>query len=241
MLRVKNVGKKFGGLTALHDVTFDVPKGSIVGLIGPNGSGKTTCFNVVSGIMPATFGTVHLNELDITHKKAHEISQLGLARTFQIVKPFLHISVLDNVRVGSFQRFKKNHEATEKAYEVLQMLGLKDCSYQLPGNLTLGQKKKLEIARALATNPSVLLLDEVMGGLNPKESEQLLETIKEINSWGITIMIIEHKMKAIMSLAEKIIVLNNGAKIVEGKPEEVVRNSQVIKAYLGENYHAKSE
>lgn len=241
MLQVENVGKKFGGLSALHEVSFDVPKGSIVGLIGPNGSGKTTCFNVISGLYPASAGSVRFNGTDITGKKAHEIAQLGMARTFQIVKPFLNLTVMENVRVGSYQRFKKKAEATKKAYEVLQMLGLQDCMDQLPGNLTIGQKKKLEIARALATNPSLILLDEVMGGLNPKETEQLLDTIKEIHSWGITIMIIEHKMKAIMKLAEKIVVLNNGMKIEEGPPEVVVKNEQVIKAYLGENYHVKSE
>ncbi|GAA0182925.1 ABC transporter ATP-binding protein [Clostridium sediminicola] len=238
MLKLNNVKKAFGGLVAVNDVNLSVEEGSIVGLIGPNGSGKTTLFNVISGVLPLTTGTVEFNGVDISSKKSHEVSQLGLVRTFQKVKPFNNISVLDNVIAGSFLKNHTRGHAREKAEEVMEMVGITQYKDELPKNLPLAIKKKIEIARILATNPKMLLLDEVMGGLNSQETDELSETVKKINKMGITILIIEHKMKCIMSLSERVVVLNNGTKIADGIPSEVVSNEEVIRAYLGDDYNA---
>lgn len=238
MLELNNVRKAFGGLVAVNDVDLSVEEGSIVGLIGPNGSGKTTLFNVISGVLPLTAGTVKFNGIDISLKKSHEVSQLGLVRTFQKVKPFNNISVLDNVIAGSFLKNHMRGHAREKAEEVMKLVGISEYKDELPKNLPLAIKKKIEIARILATNPKMVLLDEVMGGLNSQETDELSETVKKINKMGITILIIEHKMKCIMSLSERVVVLNNGTKIADGIPSEVVSNEEVIRAYLGDDYNA---
>lgn len=240
MLRVEGVTKKFGGLTAVDDVTFEVKKGEIVGLIGPNGSGKTTLFNAISGVLPATSGQVIFKGQNITRKKPYDIAGVGLARTFQIVKPFNNISALDNVMAGAYQRYFRQHEAKDKAMEAMSFLNILHYKDEYPKNLPLAVKKKLEIARILSLEPEMLLLDEVMGGLNGQETEEILTMIEKISELGKTILIIEHKMKAIMRLSHQVVVLNNGALIARGNPETVVRDSAVIKAYLGDDYDVES-
>lgn len=240
LLSLQNITKKFGGLSAVKDVSFEVEKGSIVGLIGPNGSGKTTLFNVVSGVYPLTSGRVVFDGCDISSMECSRVAKLGLVRTFQIVRPFSDLCVLDNVVAGSFQRCKSRKEAEQQAIEAMEMLDV--CRYKdvLAKNLTLAAKKRLEIARILSTNPKMIMLDEVMGGLNPQETEQLLETIIRIHKSGVTILIIEHKMRCIMELSSKVVVLNNGEMIATGTPQEIVKNPEVIKAYLGADYNVDS-
>ena len=240
MLSIKNVTKNFGGLAAVSNVSFDVPTGGIVGLIGPNGSGKTTLFNLISGVYPLSGGSIHFDGKDISALKSSQIADLGLVRTFQVVKPFGNISSLDNVIVGAFQRHKSRQRAEEKALEVMELLGITGHKDALPKNLPLAIKKRLEIARILSTEPKMILLDEVMGGLNPQETDSLVETVKKIHASGITVLIIEHKMKCIMELSHNVVILNNGQLIARGAPEEVVSNPEVIKAYLGEDYNVNS-
>lgn len=238
MLSVKNATKYFGGLAAVKDVSFDVKQGEIVGLIGPNGSGKTTLFNLISGVFPLSEGSVEFDGHDVTTLKSSAIADLGLVRTFQVVKPFDNITCLDNVVAGAFQRHKKRHIAEEKALEAMKMLGIDKYKEVLPKNLPLAIKKRLEIARILSTEPKMVLLDEVMGGLNPQETDELVETIHSIHENGMTILIIEHKMKCIMELSHNVVVINSGKLIAHGTPEDVVANPEVIKAYLGDDYHA---
>lgn len=240
MLQVHGVTKKFGGLVAVDNVTLEIEKGTIVGLIGPNGSGKTTLFNVIAGMFPATSGTVTFLGEDITAFKSFDIAKRGLARTFQIVKPFNNITALENVMVGAFQKHTKREECQAKALEAMTMLGIEQYQDHLPSSLPLAIKKKLEIARILSLEPDLVLLDEVMGGLNSQETEELLAVIESIRDMGITILIIEHKMKAIMRLSDKVAVLNNGVLIAYGEPEAVVSNPAVIKAYLGDDYDVES-
>ncbi|WP_246552216.1 ABC transporter ATP-binding protein [Vallitalea pronyensis] len=232
--------KKFGGLTAVDDVGFHIKQGSIVGLIGPNGSGKTTLFNLVSGVYPLTAGWIEFNGIDITKMKSHAIAKLGLVRTFQIVKPFNNITALENVVVGAFQKYSNRVDAEKKAIQSMKMLGLLKYKDIQPQHLPLAIKKKLEIARIISTEPEIVLLDEVMGGLNPQETEEIVETIIKINQTGITVLLIEHKMKCIMKLSEDVVVLNNGAMIAHGEPEAVVNDTEVIRAYLGDDYHVEN-
>jgi len=236
MLRLENVTKEFGGLRAVDHVSFTIPKGSITGLIGPNGSGKTTLFNLISGIYKLTSGEISLDGQVISNKPAFKIAAMGLARTFQVVKPFNNISVYENVLVGAYIHHHNKTVAEAKVAEVIELLELGRFSGYQMKSLPLALKKKVEIARALATNPKILLLDEVMGGLNPQETDFLLKEIRKINATGITIIVIEHKMKCIMSLAERILVLDSGALIADGLPREVCGNVGVIKAYLGDDF-----
>jgi len=240
LLSLQKVTKRFGGLAAVKDVSFEVEKGSIVGLIGPNGSGKTTLFNVVSGVYPLTAGKVVFDGHNISSMESSRVANLGLVRTFQIVRPFNELSVLDNVVAGAFQRCRTRSEAEKKAVAAMEMLDVSQYKHTLAKNITLAAKKRLEIARILSTDPKMILLDEVMGGLNPQETEQLVETIHKLHGLGITVLIIEHKMKCIMELSKKVIVLNNGEMIAMGTPQEVVRNIDVIKAYLGADYNVES-
>ncbi|QUI24310.1 ABC transporter ATP-binding protein [Vallitalea pronyensis] len=240
MLNLRGVTKKFGGLTAVDDVGFHIKQGSIVGLIGPNGSGKTTLFNLVSGVYPLTAGWIEFNGIDITKMKSHAIAKLGLVRTFQIVKPFNNITALENVVVGAFQKYSNRVDAEKKAIQSMKMLGLLKYKDIQPQHLPLAIKKKLEIARIISTEPEIVLLDEVMGGLNPQETEEIVETIIKINQTGITVLLIEHKMKCIMKLSEDVVVLNNGAMIAHGEPEAVVNDTEVIRAYLGDDYHVEN-
>jgi branched-chain amino acid transport system ATP-binding protein len=235
ILEVKAVSKRFGGLQALLKVTFDLPEGQILGLIGPNGAGKTTLFNVINGIHAPEEGRVIFRDMDITGKKPYQLARLGLARTHQIVRPLNDLTVRENVMVGScFGREDRGMgEAAQISEEILSFVGLQERSYQLAGSLNVAQKKRLEMARALASKPYLLLLDEVLAGLNPSEIATMVETIRKIREQGITIIMIEHVMHAVMNVSDRIIVLDYGQQIAEGTPQEIANNEQVIEAYLG--------
>jgi branched-chain amino acid transport system ATP-binding protein len=234
LLEVKKVSRFFGGLAAVKDVSFEVRKGEILGLIGPNGAGKTTLFNVVNGFYPPSRGEVLFRGERISGLKPHQICRRGMARTFQVVKPLQRMSVLDNVIASAFLRSKDRAEAEALAAETLTFSGLYDDRNVISKSLPLGKRKRLEIARALATRPELLLLDESFAGLNPSELDESIGIIRRIKDKGITIMIIEHHMKVIMSISDRIVVLSYGEKLSEGTPQEIGRNPQVIEAYLGE-------
>ena len=236
ILQVKGVTKRFGGLTAVSNVTFDLPEGQILGLIGPNGAGKTTLFNVINGVYPATEGRYFFQENEVTGLKTYQMARLGLARTHQIVKPLNELTVRQNVMVGACFGHEDHSlaEAAKIADEVLGFVGLFERADQLAGSLNVAQKKRLELARALASRPYLLLLDEVLAGLNISEITAMLETIRKIRDQGVTILMIEHVMHAIMNVSEHILVLNFGELIAEGTPEEIANNERVIEAYLGD-------
>jgi branched-chain amino acid transport system ATP-binding protein len=234
LLEIRDVSKRFGGLTALADVSYSLNKGEILGLIGPNGAGKTTLFNVVNGFYPPTKGEVLLKGQRISHLQPYQICKLGIGRTFQVVRPLRRMSVLDNVIASAFLRAKNKKEAEEIALDTLRFTGLYEDRNFLSKGLPLGKRKKLEITRALATRPEMLLLDESFAGLNPSEQNELIDIIRQIRAKGITIMVIEHHMKVIMALSDRIVVLNYGQKIAEGTPKEISSNPLVIEAYLGE-------
>jgi branched-chain amino acid transport system ATP-binding protein len=236
LLSVQRVSKRFGGLQALTNVTFDLPEGQILGLIGPNGAGKTTLFNVINGVYPANAGRVFFQEKDVTGSKTYQMARMGLARTHQIVQPLNELTVRENVMVGAcFGRENQSlGHAAETAEEVLEFVGLKARIDQLAGSLNVAQKKRLEMARALASRPYLLLLDEVLAGLNPSEIASMVETVKKIRQRGITIIMIEHVMKAVMNVSDRMIVLDYGMQIAEGTPEEISTNEKVIEAYLGD-------
>jgi branched-chain amino acid transport system ATP-binding protein len=236
LLEIDRLTKNFGGLRAVDKLNLTIEEGMIFGLIGPNGAGKSTAFNCIAGLYSATSGRVVYKGDEITNLKPYEVCRRGIARTFQLVKPFPTKSVLKNVTVGGFLRSKNRDEAEEKALEVLEFVGLMDKKEVLGKSLTIADRKRLELARALATDPTLLLLDEVMAGLRPAEVEQVITIIRKINERGITIFLIEHIMQAIMSLSDLIVVIHYGKKIAEGQPEEIASNEQVIKAYLGEEY-----
>ncbi len=233
-LEVKNVSRFFGGLAAIKSVSFELRQGEILGLIGPNGAGKTTMFNVVNGFYHPSRGDVSFMGRRISGLKPHQICQLGIARTFQVVKPLQRMSVLDNVVASAFLRSRDKAEALTIANEVLRFTGLLEDADTISRGLPLGKRKRLEIARALATQPKVLLLDESFAGLNPAELDVSIGIIRKIKERGITIMIIEHHMKVIMAISDRIVVLNYGEKIAEGTPLEIRNNPLVVEAYLGE-------
>ncbi len=234
LLEVKKVSRFFGGITAVKDVSFDIAKGEILGLIGPNGAGKTTLFNVVNGFYHPSRGEVFFKGEKISGLKPHQICRRGLARTFQVVKPLQRMSVLDNVVASAFLRAKDRKEADELAADVLNFTALYDDRNVISKGLPLGKRKRLEIARALATQPELLLLDESFAGLNPSELDESIQIIRNIKKRGITIMIIEHHMKVIMSISDRIVVLNYGEKIAEGSPLEIGKDPLVVEAYLGD-------
>ena len=234
LLEVKDVSMFFGGLAAISNVSFSIQKGEILGLIGPNGAGKTTMFNVVNGFYNPTKGGVYFKDKKISGYKPYQICRLGIARTFQVVKPLQRMSVLDNVIASAFLRVKSRAQAEERAIETIKFAGLYDDRNVISKGLPLGKRKKLEIARALATQPEMILLDESFAGLNPSELDDSIGIIKKIKDRGITIMIIEHHMKVIMSISDRIVVLNYGEKIAEGTPHEIGSNPLVVEAYLGE-------
>jgi branched-chain amino acid transport system ATP-binding protein len=239
LLEVRRVSKHFGGLAAVSSVSFGIERGEILGLIGPNGAGKTTIFNVVNGFFAPTKGDVLFKDQRVSGLKPHQISRLGVARTFQVVRPLQRMSVLDNVIASAFLRARSKGEAESTAREVLQFTGLSDDSRVISKGLPLGKRKRLEIARALATRPDLLLLDESFAGLNPAELDESIGIIRKINKEkGITIMIIEHHMRVIMAISDRIVVLNYGEKIAEGTPREIGGNPLVIEAYLGEAQRA---
>ena len=236
ILQVQNVTKQFGGLTAVNDVSFDLPAGQILGLIGPNGAGKTTLFNCINGVYPPTKGTVYFQGRKITGLPTYRVADLGLARTHQIVRPLNELTVRENVMVGScFGRENQRLGVAGRiADEVLAFVGLDQRADMLAGSLNVAQKKRLELARALAARPFLLLLDEVLAGLNQAEVTRMLQTIRQIRDQGVTIIMIEHIMHAVMNVSDRIIVLNYGALIAEGTPEEVSQNAEVVEAYLGD-------
>ena len=236
ILQVEGVSKRFGGLQALSDITFDLPAGQILGLIGPNGAGKTTLFNCINGVYEPNEGRIVFRGENITGAKTYDVAHMGLARTHQIVRPLNELTVRENVMVGAcFGR--ESHglgTAHEIAEEVLTFVGLGGRIDQLAESLNVAQKKRLEMARSLAAQPYLLLLDEVLAGLNPSEIAEMVETVRAIRDRGITIIMIEHVMHAVMNVSERMIVLDYGRQIAEGTPEEVANNEQVIEAYLGD-------
>ena len=243
VLEGEGVTKYFGGLSAVSDVDFYVDEGEVVGLIGPNGAGKTTLFNLISAALVPKPGVIKFKGKNITGMKPHKICRMGISRTFQTVKIFANLPVFDNVRVGSlFGTAEKISpaEAQKETAELLEFVGLSDVSGIPAKDLTLANQKRLEVARALATRPEVLLLDELMAGLNHTEVAESMELVKKIQEKGITIVMIEHVMKAIMNVCDRIMVLHHGQKIAEGTPQEVTASEKVIEVYLGEQSHAGS-
>ncbi|AJE03799.1 ABC transporter ATP-binding protein [Geobacter pickeringii] len=236
ILEIKHVSKFFGGLAANADVSFEMAEGMIMGLIGPNGAGKTTLFNCITGYYPPSRGEVLFKGMRMNGLEPNRVCRLGMARTWQKVRPLAKMSVLDNVMVGALCRTNSLTIAREMALEQLRVVRMESKADFLAGGLPIGERKKLEVARVLATKPELLLLDEVMGGLNPAESEEIIQLILDIRKRGVTQMVIEHDMKAIMRISDRIVVLNSGEKLAEGSPEEIVTNQAVIDAYLGSEH-----
>ena len=240
MLEGKNVTRYFGGLAAVSEVNFEIRIGEILGLIGPNGSGKTTLVNVITGIYALSNGSVIFKGRDISNMKPYHIGRMGIARTFQVVKPFTGMTVRENVLVSAFfgkdGMKRKRSEALDKVDKILEQVGLTPKKDFFVDSITLADRKRIELAKALAMDPVLIFLDEVMAGLNPKEIEEVMKLIKKINQEGITFLVIEHVMKAIMGLSNRVMVLHHGNKIALGSPDEINENEEVIAAYLGERY-----
>ena len=233
LLEIKNISKSFGGLHALDHVSMELNKGEILALIGPNGAGKTTLFNVTTGSFRPDGGQILFKDEDITSLQPHEICFRGIGRTFQLVKPFEEMNVLDNVMIGSFNRTRSRAEAQRQAHEILDFTGLWAHGKKGASELTIADRKRLELARALATKPEILMLDEVMTGLTSAESDTAQELVRKIRDRGLSILIIEHVMRAVMRLSDRIVVLHYGQVIAEGTPKEISQNDRVIEAYLG--------
>lgn len=241
LLNVDGVSKRFGGVVALDDVSFDIERGETVGLIGPNGAGKSTLFKVITGGHTPEQGTVVFDGEDITGWTPHDICHRGLVKTHQIVRPFESLSLLRNVQVGAEFGGRKPDDVEERAYQALKFVGLDDRAENDPGELSVGALKRLEIARVLATDPELLLFDEVAGGLDPEETDEIISLIEDITDRGQTVFLIDHVMKALMGVSERVFVLNNGKLIAKGTPTEVQNNEKVIEAYLGSNARGGDE
>jgi len=241
ILKVENLVKNFGGLRAVDNVSFEVQEGEIFGLIGPNGSGKTTTFNLINQYYQVSGGKIYFKGQDITHKKTFEIARLGIGRTFQVVKPLKRLTVEDNIIAAAFARESTFDGSRRVAREMIDFCRLTQVKDKKAGGLPIAGRKRLEIARALATRPSLLLLDETAAGLNPSELDEAIEIIKDIrDKLGITIIIVEHIMKVIMSISDRIHAIAHGATIAEGPPQEVAKNPTVIEAYLGADYNVEN-
>jgi branched-chain amino acid transport system ATP-binding protein len=238
LLSVETLTRRFGGLIALDHVSLDIERGRIHGIIGPNGAGKTTLFNIIAGALPPTEGRLKLEGEDITTIAPERRCTRGVARTFQVPRPFTGLTVLDNVAVGALGASRNVAEARDRAAATIDFLEMREHVHKLAGALTIGLRKRLEVARALATRPRLLLLDEVMGGLHGGEIDRMIETIRQISKTGVTVVLIEHVMPAIMSLAEIVTVLDQGRVLTTGTPEEITRNPAVIAAYLGDEVAA---
>ncbi|MCF7935039.1 MAG: ABC transporter ATP-binding protein [Synergistales bacterium] len=241
LLEIRNVTKKFGALVANNEVSFSVEEGTIVGLIGPNGAGKTTLFNCISGFFPPTSGTITFDGRDVTGLPPHRVARLGAARTFQVVMPLQEMTVLDNVMVGSFLRYRNANKARERAMEMLDLCEMLDRKDHYAAQLTIAGKKRLEIARALATEPKLLMLDEAMAGLTSSEVKQAVELVKKLRDKGITLLLVEHIMEAVMPIADSMVVLDGGQKIAEDVPANVAQDERVIAAYLGQKFVEKQK
>ena len=238
LLEVRDLTMRFGGLVANDRVSLHVDADEIVGLIGPNGAGKTTLFSCISGTIRATSGQVLLDGQDVVGQAPEEICRRGIARTFQIVRTFREMTVLENVMVGALLRSGGTRQARVDAEEVLELTGLAHKRHVLGAGLTIADRKRVELARALATRPKLLMLDEVMAGLNPRERREAVELVRAAHARGIAILMVEHVMEVIMPISDRVVVLTNGRKLLEDRPEAVARNEEVIKAYLGERYRA---
>ena len=234
LLEAKEITKRFGGLVAVGNLSLSVDEGQILGLIGPNGAGKTTAFNMISGFYKADEGEIIFDGEEITGLRPDQICKLGLTRTFQVVKPFPQLSVLDNVMVGAYNRTNDSKESKKKAKEIIEFLGMQEMEGMTAGSLSVAHRKRLEVAKALATDPKIILLDEAMAGLRPTETDEMIELVRQISRQGIALLLVEHVMKVIMSLAERIVVIHHGEKIAEGTPQQICQDKAVIDAYLGE-------
>ena len=233
LLKTSGLTKQFGGLVAVNDVDLEVKEGEILGVIGPNGAGKTTFFSLVGGFLKPTSGTVWFDGQDITGWHPHQICKAGLARTYQVAQPFPQLTIIENVMVGAYCHTDSNDEAREIAQEVVDFMGFTRQANNLAAGLSVPDRKKLEVAKAMATKPKMILLDEVMAGLRPNETQAQIEVIQKVADSGITLIVVEHVMKVIMSLSHRVVVLNQGAKIGDGEPRDIINMPCVIEAYLG--------
>ncbi|MGE3702705.1 MAG: ABC transporter ATP-binding protein [Hyphomicrobiaceae bacterium] len=236
LLEIDAVSVSFGGLRALHNVSFAVPEGIVMGIMGPNGAGKTTLFNVISGFLVPSGGSVRFRSAPITGERPHALCKQGMARTFQIAKPFPELTVLETVRIGALNRVAGIEEATERAIAIIEEVGLAEKAAQPGKHLTVVERKRLEFARALATQPALLLLDEVAAGLRPNEIQVIVGLIRNAAAKGVTVLMIEHIMEAILSASSRIVLLNHGEVLGEGAPQDIVKNRSVIDPYLGTDW-----
>ncbi|MCK5313615.1 MAG: ABC transporter ATP-binding protein [Anaerolineales bacterium] len=234
LLEVTGITKRFGGLVAVNDLSLSLDKGQILGLIGPNGAGKTTAFNMISGFYKPDEGDITFEGKNIAGLRPDQVCKLGLTRTFQVVKPFPQLSVRDNVMVGAYNRTNNRRESRQKAEEIIEFLGMQDMAEMTAKSLSVAYRKRLEVAKALATDPEIILLDEAMAGLRPTETDHMIDLVRQVSKQGIALLLVEHVMRVIMSLAERIVVIHHGEKIAEGEPQEIVQDKAVIDAYLGE-------